>query len=60
MIEHWLTEINPKAILRATEARCEAKYAVYVVEQPEDFAKMYKLSAAGASGTVHFRRIQCG
>lgn len=39
MIEHWVTEINPKAILRAADARCGAKYAVYVVEQPEDFGK---------------------
>ena len=39
MIERWVTEINPKAILRAADARCGAKYAVYVVEQPEDFGK---------------------
>ena len=39
MIEHWVKEINPKAILRAADARCGAKYAVYVVEQPEDFGK---------------------
>ena len=24
MIEQWVTEINPKAILRATDARCGA------------------------------------
>ena len=39
MIEHWVTEINPKAILRAADARCGAKYAVYVVEQPGEFGK---------------------
>lgn len=37
MIERWVTEINPKAILRAADARCGAKYAVYVVEKPGDF-----------------------
>ena len=37
MIEHWVTEINPKAILRAADARCGARYAVYVVEQPGEF-----------------------
>ena len=31
MIERWVTEINPKAILRAADARCGARYAVYVV-----------------------------
>lgn len=39
MIEHWVTEINPKAILRAADARCGAKYAVYVVEQSGEFGK---------------------
>ena len=37
MIERWIVEINPKAILRAADARCGARYAVYVVEQPSDF-----------------------
>ena len=37
MIEHWVTEINPKAILRVADARCGARYAVYVVEQPGEF-----------------------
>ena len=37
MIERWVTEINPKAILRAADARCGARYAVYVVERPGDF-----------------------
>ena len=41
MIEHWVTEINPKAILRAADAQCGAKYAVYVVEQPGEFGKKY-------------------
>lgn len=39
MIEHWVTEINPKAILRAADARCGAKYAVYMVENQESSAK---------------------
>ena len=39
MIEHWVTEINPKAILRAADARCGTKYAVFVVEQPGEFGK---------------------
>ena len=37
MIERWVTEINPKAILRAADARCGARYAVYVVPTPEEF-----------------------
>ena len=37
MIERWVTEINPKAILRAADARCWARYAVYVVPTPEEF-----------------------
>ena len=37
MIEQWVTQINPKAILRAADARCGARYAVYVVEKPGEF-----------------------
>ena len=37
MIERWVTEINPKAILRAADARCGARYAVYVVSSPGEF-----------------------
>ena len=37
MIERCVTDINPKAILRAADARCGARYAVYVVEKPGDF-----------------------
>ena len=37
MIERWIVEINPKAILRAADARCGERYAVYVVEQSSDF-----------------------
>lgn len=37
MIEQWATQINPKAILRAADARCGARYAVYVVEKPGEF-----------------------
>ena len=37
MIERWVTDINPKAILRAADARCGVRNAVYVVEQPGDF-----------------------
>ena len=32
-----VTQINPKAILRAADARCGARYAVYVVEKPGEF-----------------------
>ena len=32
MIEQWVTEINPKAVLRAADA-----YAVYVVPAPGEF-----------------------
>ncbi len=35
MIEQWVTEINPKAVLRAADARCGARYAVYVVEMEQ-------------------------
>ena len=37
MIERWVTEINPKAILRAADTRCGARYAVYVVPTPGEF-----------------------
>ena len=37
MIERWVTEINPKAILRAADARCGARFAVYVVPTPGEF-----------------------
>ena len=37
MIERCVTESNPKAILRAADARCGARYAVYVVPTPEEF-----------------------
>ena len=39
MIERWVTEITPKAILRAADTRCGARYAVYVVERPGEFGK---------------------
>ena len=37
MIEQWVTEINPKAVLRAADARCGARYAVYVAPAPGEF-----------------------
>ena len=37
LIEQWVREINPKAVLRAADARCGARYAVYVVENPGEF-----------------------
>ena len=37
MIERWMTDINPNAVLRAADARCGARYAVYVVPSPGDF-----------------------
>ena len=37
MIEGWVKEINPKAILRAADSRCGARYAVYVVPTPGEF-----------------------
>ena len=36
IIERWITQMNPKAILRAADARCGARYAVCVVEKPGD------------------------
>ena len=41
MIEQWVTLINPKAILRAADARCGARYAVYLVEKPGEFGTRY-------------------
>ena len=41
MIEQWVKEINPKAILRAADARCGARYAVYVVEKPGEFGTRF-------------------
>ena len=38
MIEQWVTQINPKAILRAADARCGARYAVYVVPSLGEFS----------------------
>lgn len=37
MIEQWGTQLNPKAILRAADARYGARYAVYVIEKPGEF-----------------------
>jgi hypothetical protein len=37
MIEQWVKELNPKAILRAADARCGARYAVYMVKEPGEF-----------------------
>ena len=37
MIERWVADINPKAVLRVADARCGARYAVYVVEKPGEF-----------------------
>ena len=37
MIEGWVKQVNPKAILRAADARCGARYAVYVVPKPGEF-----------------------
>ena len=37
MIEQWVIEINPKAILRAVDAIGGARYTVYVVERPGEF-----------------------
>jgi hypothetical protein len=37
MIEEWVKDINPKAILRAADARCGARYAVYVVPEPGEY-----------------------
>ena len=37
MIERWVTEINPKAVLRAADARCGSRYAVHVVPTPGAF-----------------------
>ena len=37
MIEGWVKEINPKAILRAADSRCGARYAVYVAPSSGEF-----------------------
>ena len=37
MIEGWVKEINPNAILRAAGSRCGARFAVYVMPTPGEF-----------------------
>ncbi len=37
MIEGWVKDMNSKAILRVADARCGARYAVYVVPEPRDY-----------------------
>ena len=37
MIEQWVALMNPNAVLRAADARCGARYAVYLVEKPGEF-----------------------
>lgn len=39
MIEQWVTEINPKAVLRAADARCGARYAVQLFLLQESSAQ---------------------
>ena len=36
MIERWVTQLNPKAVLRKADVRCGNRYAVYVVEKEGD------------------------
>lgn len=36
IIEQWVQDINPNAILRAADIRCGKRYAVYVVNVPGD------------------------
>lgn len=37
MIERWVKELNPNAILRDADARCGARCAVYVVANKSEF-----------------------
>ena len=37
MIERWVTQLNPKAVLRKADVRCGNRYAVYVVEKEGDY-----------------------
>ena len=37
MIEQWVALMNPNAVLRAADARCGERYAVYVVPSPGEF-----------------------
>ena len=37
MIEQWVTEMNPNAVLRAADARCGARCTVHVVPSPGEF-----------------------
>ena len=59
IIEQWVTEINPKAVLRAADARCGARYAEYVVETWRVRNTMHRLPAAKPSGTIPSWGILC-
>ena len=54
MIEQWVTQLNPKAILRAADARCGARYAEYVVETWRVRNTMHRLPAAEPYRTILF------
>ena len=60
MIEQWVTQMNPKAILRAADARCGARYAVYVVPSPGEFGtRCTDYLPFGADGAIHFGSVLC-
>ena len=60
MIEQWVTQLNPKAILRAADARCGARYAVSCGREARRVRdKMHRLSASGAAGAIPSWGILC-
>jgi len=59
MIEQWVTQINPNAILRAADARCGATYAVQLFLLQESSHKMHGLPTIGTAGAVPFRCVLC-
>ena len=64
-------QINPKAILRAADARCGARYAVYVVPSPGEFGtrctdylpleqlEQYLLGVFNANEFIRLIRMKC-
>ncbi len=60
MIEQWVTQINPKAILRAADARCGGKVCRICGREARRVRdKMHRLSASGAVGAIPSWGILC-
>ena len=60
MIEQWVTQINPKAILRAADARCGGKVCCICCRETWRVRNtMHRLPAAKPSGTIPSWGILC-